>query len=44
MCKLNYPAEGGGYQRYPWYPTCEAKWDYTHDSKEFKCQYTIANP
>jgi len=20
ICKLNYPAVGGGYQRYPWYP------------------------
>jgi hypothetical protein len=23
ICKLNYPAVGGGYQRYPWYP-CSA--------------------
>jgi hypothetical protein len=24
ICKLNYPAEGGGYRRYPWYPKCKA--------------------
>jgi hypothetical protein len=24
ICKLNYPAVGGGYQRYPWYPRSAA--------------------